>query len=101
MKQNEQELLNLAVRISGLKAKASSEDPNSSLSSTTDSEGTYNEESFEKFLDQQDHNARSKLMSRSRSRESRSGVGVAVRLENAMIQGRNRTFENARSRSRI
>ena len=58
-------LLNLAMRISGIKAKASSEDPDTVLSSTTDSEGTYDEEDFEKFLDQQDHKARSKSMLRS------------------------------------
>ena len=46
-------LLNLAVRISDLKSKALSEDPDSVLSSITDSEGTYDEENFEKLLDQQ------------------------------------------------
>ena len=48
----------LAVRIFGLNAKASTEDPDTI--STTDSEGTCDEENFEKFLDQQDHKARSK-----------------------------------------
>ena len=60
---------NRAVRISGLKTKASSEDQDTTLSSTTDSEGICNKKNFEKFLDQQDHKARSKLMLRSRSRE--------------------------------
>ena len=55
-------LLNLARRILGLKAKSSSEDPGTVLSSTTDSAGTCDKEDLKKFLDQQDHKARSKLM---------------------------------------
>ena len=45
-------LLNLAVRILCLKAKAFAEDPDTFLSLTTDSDGTCDEEDFEKFLDQ-------------------------------------------------
>ena len=51
-------LCDLAVRILGLNAKVSTEDPDTI--STTDSEGTCDEEDFEKLLDQQDHKARSK-----------------------------------------
>ena len=43
-------LCDIAVRILGLNAKAFSEDPDTN--STTDSEGTYDEEDFEKFLDE-------------------------------------------------
>ena len=46
-------LLNLAVRISGLKAKALSEDLDTVLSLSTDLEDTCDEDDFEKFLDQQ------------------------------------------------
>ena len=56
-KKKESALLNLAVRILGLKAKTASEDPNSVLSLTTDSEGTWD---FKRFVDK----ARSKLMLR-------------------------------------
>ena len=73
-------LLHLAVRISGLKAKSSSEDPHTVLSSTTDLEGTYDEEDFEKFLDQQDQKARSKLMLRSRESELQQILEVGVGL---------------------
>ena len=45
-------LLNLAVRILSLIAKASSEDLDTILSSSTNSKGTCDKKDFEKFLDQ-------------------------------------------------
>ena len=45
-------ILNLAVKISDLKANASSEHLDTILSSTSDREGTFDENNFEKFLDQ-------------------------------------------------
>ena len=51
-------LCDLAVRILGLNRKRSFDNPDTN--STTDSEETCDEEDFEKFLDQQDHKARSK-----------------------------------------
>ena len=43
-------LLSLAVRISDLKAKASSKDPDTVENSTSDFDGTCDEEDFEKFI---------------------------------------------------
>ena len=50
-------LCDLAVRIAGLNARASDDSENIS---TSDSEGACDEVDFEKMLDQQDHEARSK-----------------------------------------